>query len=98
MDWYGGWHAGPFGCPDALIRFGAGFQECGLIVHDGGASGIAVGFCPWCGQGLPESQRDRRLGELERRGIDLREEEAPAGFQHGGWPASLRYARLDDSR
>ncbi|MFD7740635.1 DUF6980 family protein [Kitasatospora sp. NPDC059800] len=98
VDWYGGRHGGPFGCPDALIRFGAGFQECGLIVRDGGASGVAVGFCLWCGQGFPESRRGRRLGELERRGIDPGEEEVPAGFQDGGWLASLRYVRLDDSR
>ncbi|MFF1788023.1 DUF6980 family protein [Kitasatospora sp. NPDC058243] len=98
MDWHGGRHGGPFGCPDALIRFSAGFHECGLIIRDDGASGIVVGFCPWCGQGLPEPRRDRRLGELERRGIDPWEEEAPAGFQDGGWLASLRYARLDDGR
>ncbi|MEU6239707.1 hypothetical protein [Streptomyces sp. NPDC047024] len=48
----------PFGCPDALVGFSAKFQEYGLIVHDGGASSITIDFCPWCGQRLPESQRD----------------------------------------
>lgn len=90
MNWPGDRHGGPFGYPDALIWFSAGLQERGLIIHDGGASGIAVGFCPWRGQGLPESQRDRRSGELERRGVDPWEEEVPAEFQHGGWLASLR--------
>ncbi|MFD7583214.1 DUF6980 family protein [Kitasatospora sp. NPDC059817] len=87
VDGRGSRHSGPFGCPDALIRSSAGFQECGLIIHEGGTSGIAVGFCPWCGQGLPESRRGRRLGELERRGVDPWEEEVPAGFQDGGWLA-----------
>ena len=41
-------HSDPFDCPDALICYSAegGY---GLIVHDGGQSFIAIGYCPWCG-------------------------------------------------
>ncbi|MFF4485609.1 DUF6980 family protein [Streptomyces sp. NPDC001544] len=74
-------HDDPFDCPDALVDFSARFQEYGLIVHDGGTSSITIGFCPWCGRRLPESQRDRWFEEPERRGIDPWEDELPAGFQ-----------------
>ncbi|MEU9834971.1 hypothetical protein AB0D67_25850 [Streptosporangium sp. NPDC048047] len=52
-------HEDPFECPDALVRFNAGFQEYGLIIHDGETSVIGIAFCPWCGSRLPGSQRDR---------------------------------------
>ncbi|MEU6370594.1 hypothetical protein ABZ876_33945 [Streptomyces sp. NPDC046931] len=39
-------HDDPFSCPDALILFTGRFREYALIVHDGGASGIGVDFCP----------------------------------------------------
>ena len=45
----------PFGCADCLVSYSATFDEYGLIVHDGGASSVAIQFCPWCGQKLPES-------------------------------------------
>lgn len=75
-------------CPDALVGFIAKFQEYGLIVHDGGTSSVRIHFCPWCGQRLPESQRDRWFDELERRGIDPWEDEVPAELQDGSWLAS----------
>ncbi|MGX2996897.1 DUF6980 family protein [Streptomyces sp. JNUCC 64] len=81
-------HDDPFACPDALIDFNATFQEYGLIVHDGGTSSVTVAFCPWCGQRLPESQRDRWHDELERRGIDPSEDEVPAVFQDDRWLAA----------
>jgi hypothetical protein len=44
-------HRNRFDCPDALINAVRGGY--GLIVHDGGASFIEMGFCPWCGTRLP---------------------------------------------
>ncbi|MEU8513476.1 hypothetical protein AB0C76_18065 [Kitasatospora sp. NPDC048722] len=82
-------HDDPFECPDALVHFSAGFREYGLIVHDGGASIVEIGFCPWCGRRLPESQRDRWFDELERRGIDPWVDDVPAEFEDGRWLASL---------
>ncbi|MEV8426283.1 DUF6980 family protein [Streptomyces niveus] len=75
----------PFACSDALICFSARLQEYGLIIHDGGVSSVEIRFCPWCGQRLPESQRDRWFDELGRRGIDPWEDEVPAEFQDGSW-------------
>lgn len=85
VNWHCGQHDDPFACPDAVLRFNAKFQEYGLIVHDGGTAVIGIDFCPWCGQRLPASQRDRWFDELESRGIDPWEDEVPAEFQDGSW-------------
>jgi hypothetical protein len=78
-------HEDPFDCPDAVIRFDPRFQEYGLIIHDGGSSSSIIAFCPWCGQRLPESQRDRWFDELERRGIDPWEDDVPPEFDDDRW-------------
>lgn len=81
VSWRCDQHDDPFDCPDALVRFNARFQEYGVIIHDGGTSSVGIDFCPWCGQRLPVSQRDRWVEELEGRGIDPSEGEIPAEFQ-----------------
>ncbi|MEU8104605.1 DUF6980 family protein [Nonomuraea muscovyensis] len=78
-------HEDPFECPDALVKFDARFQEYGLIIHDGGTSTIGIGFCPWCGSRLPDSQRDRWFEELEQRGTDPWADEIPAEYNDGRW-------------
>ena len=88
VNWHCDQHDDPFDCPDALVHFSARFQEYGLIVHDGGASSIGIDFCPWCGQRLPESQRDRWFDELESRGIKPWEDELPDEFQDARWLSS----------
>ena len=50
-------HADAFECPDSLVYYSDGANEYGLIVHDGGTSYSIIGYCPWCGVKLPESQR-----------------------------------------
>lgn len=50
---------------DAIIYFWPHVQEYLIPVHDGGASGIVIRFCPWCGTKLPESERDEVLGDPE---------------------------------
>lgn len=38
-------------CPDSLVTYwGSGGYV--LRVHDGGSSGIAINYCPWCGSRL----------------------------------------------
>ncbi|MFE6697015.1 DUF6980 family protein [Streptomyces sp. NPDC057718] len=93
VNWHCDQHDTPSTCPDALIRFSARFQEYGLVIHDGGASTLGIDFCPWCGQRLPESQRDRWFDELERRGIDPWEDPIPPEFQDEGWLAPPRQER-----
>ncbi|MFC9688911.1 DUF6980 family protein [Kribbella sp. NPDC056951] len=78
-------HDDPFECADAVVTFSAKFQEYGLIIHDGGSSVLGISFCPWCGQRLPESQRDRWFDSLERLGIDPWSDEVPAEFEDDRW-------------
>nr|WP_308435409.1 hypothetical protein [Streptomyces humidus] len=83
-------HADPFACPDALVRFEPRFQEYGLIVHDGGNADITIGYCPWCGSRLPESQRNRWFDELEVRGVDPWEGAIPPEFEDDRWLREIR--------
>ncbi|OOG39828.1 hypothetical protein [Polaromonas sp. A23] len=57
-------------CPDALVSYSPKFNEYALIVHDGGASGVVIAYCPWCGSKLPASLRERWFNELETLGFD----------------------------
>jgi hypothetical protein len=88
LNWHCDQHNDPFSCPDALVGFTVRFQEYGLIIHDGGASSVGIAFCPWCGQCLPESQRDQWFEALEGRGIDPWEDEIPVEFQDDRWLTS----------
>ena len=85
VTWHCDHHDDPFDCADVVVLFSARFQEYGLIIHDGGTSSIGIDFCPWCGQRLPTSQRDRWFEKLEGRGIDPWEDEIPAEFQDDRW-------------
>ncbi|MFD7451290.1 DUF6980 family protein [Kitasatospora sp. NPDC059827] len=80
-------HDNPYDCPDAVVLFIAKYQEYGIVVHDGGRASIGIDFCPWCATRLPESQRDRWFGELERRGIDPWAQDIPAEFEDDRWLA-----------
>ncbi len=95
VNWHCDHHHDPYDCADVVILFSARFQEYGLIIHDGGRSSIGIDFCPWCGQRLPTSQRDRWFEELEGRGIDPWEDEIPSEFQDDRWlcDASERKSR-----
>ncbi len=79
-------HSDEFSCPDALISYSEKFDEYGLIIHDGGSSGIGIYFCPWCGTKLPESQRSRWFEELEALGFDdPYGQEIPEDYQSAAW-------------
>ncbi len=79
-------HTSPFDCPEALVHYDPVFAEYGLIVHDGGTSVAAIGFCPWCGQTLPRSLRDRWFEELLALGFDdPMSQTIPARYRSDEW-------------
>ncbi len=80
-------HTDPFECPDVLVSYSPTFNEYGLIVRDGGASSVVIGFCPWCGTKLPESLRDRWFDELEAKGYDgpLFSDDLPKSYTSAAW-------------
>ena len=85
INWVCDQHDDRFDCPDALIDYVAKFDEYGIIVHDGGRSKVSLRFCPWCGQRLPASQRDRWFDELEEAGIDIETGEIPSQYLDSTW-------------
>lgn len=71
---------------DKLVYYNEMFDEYGLIVHDGGQSYIIINFCPWCGEKLPQSVRDKYFLELEKLGYDSPyEENIPEKFKTSAW-------------
>jgi hypothetical protein len=79
-------HQDVFSCPDVLIHYLPKFNEYGLIVHDGGASVIAINYCPWCGAALPESKRDEWFNSLEKLGFDDPDnQEIPKEYDSDAW-------------
>ena len=42
-------------------------------------------FCPWCGERLPPSQRDRWFDEIEALGLDPLVDPIPEAYRDGRW-------------
>lgn len=55
-------------------------------------------YCPWCGDKLPPSQRDRWFDELEARGIDPNVDPIPPEFQSGEWRGTTAPMELGPER
>ena len=79
-------HSDPFECHDRLLYYNAVFDEHGLIVHDGGSSYVVITHCPWCGNKLPDSKRDRWFKELEAKGFDDPvHQQIPSEYESDEW-------------
>lgn len=70
---------------DSPVIFKAKFREYGIRILDGGTSSLAIAFCPWSGDKLPESLRDEWFRRLEAQGIDPGEDPVPLEFQTEEW-------------
>jgi hypothetical protein len=57
----------------------------GLKIWDGGTSSILIKHCPWCGQTLPDSKRDKWFEEVEKLGIDPWTEDVPDKYNTDVW-------------
>ncbi len=78
-------HADRFDCPDALVHYIPKFDEYGLIIHDGGTSSLLITYCPWCGQGLPESKRDQWFEVIEALGLEPASNDIPEEYRSDAW-------------
>jgi len=79
-------HDDPWACPDTVLVYHELFDEYGIPVRDGGMSVLLIEHCPWCGQRLPASQRDRWFDALDALGVDPVEiDEIPQRFLKAGW-------------
>jgi hypothetical protein len=70
---------------DTPIMFSRKFDEYGLKVWDGGTSSILIKHCPWCGEILPESKRDKWFKEIEKLGIDPWTADVPDKYNTDEW-------------
>ena len=55
-------------------------------------------YCPWCGEVLPPSQRNRWFDELEAAGIDPGSDPIPEAYQSGAWRGASVVAALPRQR
>jgi Domain of unknown function (DUF6980) len=79
-------HIDSFECADRLVIYNSRFDEYGLIIHDGGTSYSVIQYCPWCGEKLPDSKRDRWFETLKARGFDNpTKQEIPSEFLTDQW-------------
>ena len=64
------------------VRYDRRFDE--YWVTAGGARQCLF-YCPWCGEKLPPSQRDRWFDELEALGLDPLADAVPEAYCDGSW-------------
>jgi hypothetical protein len=77
---------------ETAIRYDAKFREYGIPVLDGGSSTIKIMFCPWCGQKLPESFRDKWFEVLASKNLELDDPAIPEEMlSDAWWKRSIRY-------
>jgi hypothetical protein len=79
----------------ASVGYDARFDD--YWVQAGGAR-QALFYCPWCGEKLPPSQRDRWFDELKARGIDPNVDPIPAEFRSGEWRGATQPHELGPER
>lgn len=72
---------------DGVIIYDDRFDEYNIVVKsEEGVNFLQkIDFCPWSGDRLPNSQRDRWFDELEAKGIDPMNEVIPPSFQSAEW-------------
>jgi len=66
-----------------LVTYDRRFDSYQLRVAKNVSQGIY--HCPWCGERLPPSQRDRWFGELEALGIDPMNQPYPERYKTDEW-------------
>ena len=70
---------------ETAIRYDAKFREYGIPVLDGGSSTIKIIFCPWCGQKLPESFRDKWFEVLASKNLEADDPAIPEDMHSDVW-------------
>jgi hypothetical protein len=70
---------------EPAIRYDPKFREYGIPVLDGGSSTIKIMFCPWCGQKLPESFRDKWFEVLASKNLELDDPAIPEDMLSDAW-------------
>jgi hypothetical protein len=70
---------------DPVVIYQPAYREYLIPVRDGGASGILISFCPYCGAHLGESLRDAWFDALDAIGRDPDDDVLPDEFRSDRW-------------
>lgn len=68
-----------------LVRYNPKFREFGLVIHDGGTATLLIAYCPFCGEALPDSLRDRWFDLLSELGVESGDDEVPLPMLTDEW-------------
>jgi len=60
------------------------FREHALLL-EGGPMMHRISYCPWCGEELPTSLRDRFFDHLETMGLEPEDPDVPVHFRSDAW-------------
>lgn len=70
--------------PDTPVDYYDLYREYRVFVLNGGSGISVIEFCPWCGEGLPASLRDRWFESIRALGLEP-EDELPPDLRDGTW-------------
>ena len=75
---------------DGLIAYDERYDEYNIVLksEDGIDLLQKIDFCPWSGDKLPDSQRDKWFDELEEKGVDPMNDDIPTYYQSAVWRAA----------
>jgi hypothetical protein len=69
--------------PEVPVAYLAPYREFALLADDQVVGLLA--FCPWCGDELPPSLRDRFYDDLERMGLEPDDDVLPVEYRTDDW-------------
>ena len=64
------------------IQYDSRFDEYWV---EAGSARQSLFYCPWCGEKLPESQRDKWFDEVEAMGLDPWGDDVPEPYRSDEW-------------
>ncbi|EGY02707.1 hypothetical protein AZA_87673 [Nitrospirillum viridazoti Y2] len=78
---------------EGLVLFDQRYNEFSLLVRQGDGIQVCqkIDFCPWSGDKLPQSLRDRWFDELEAQGIDPMNDPIPERYQDARWRREVEH-------
>lgn len=84
---------------DDVVKYDGRLREHYLVVRSDLDHEVRqlIYNCPWCGDRLPSSLRDRWFSELESIGIDPLVDEIPAKYKTSAWYESGARGQADKS-
>jgi len=68
-----------------VVQYDEKFDEYAIAVPGSEMAVQIINFCPWCGEKLPISQRDKWFDDIEAMGVDPFGENVPSKYLTAEW-------------